>query len=460
MPENTNPLIKLVKQKFDGWVNSSKAFGTSADPLNKTTFQVGNLVTQTEAEGQFEHDWVFRKIVETIPQDSFREGITLKIPEDQDLITDVMSRMENLSAWLNAQEAQVLSRIHGGSLIIVGALDGGEPEEPLNENNIETIRFLTVLDRWDLLPSRYYNDPLSPDFGKPEIYRVQARSIGPGTSQRVPNRMIHESRVIRFDGDYLTTLARVKNQGWHASILQDLREPLRNFGVAVHSGSQLLQDFVTKILKSENLMSLLAGDDDQLSLMKARVNLMGETLSQIGILHIGEGEEFTKVQSPITHFVNLMTKYEEYVAAPTGIPRTRFFGQQLGKLAGASETTKEYYDFIRSTQKEKLSKQIKRLIRLFILAKDGINKGVEPGNWSFEFNPLTQESSEVKAKNRHMQAQTDDLNIENGLITNLEARNSRFGPEGSLDETVLDPDQTALLEEFNEPVEEEGEEDV
>lgn len=454
MPDKPNALVTMIKRKMDGWVNAAKGFGGSKDPRNKTTFQPGSLVDRSEAEAQFEHNWVFRKIVETIPRDAAREGITLKIPDDQDLITDVMARMDSLAAWTSAQEAHVLSRLYGGSVILVGALDGGEPEEPLDEDNIKTIQFLTILDRWDINPHHYYKDPLSPDFGKPSTYKIQARQVGTGTSSVNINKEVHATRLIRLDGDYLTTMGRAKNNGWHASILQVLREPLKDFGVAVGSGSQLLQDFVTKILKSANLMDLMVGDDDQLSLLKARLNLMSESLSQIGILHLGDDEEFKKIQSPITNFVQLMTKYEEYLAAPTGIPRTRFFGQQLGKLSGASETTKEYYDHIRSVQKEKLSKQIKRLIKLFLLAKDGINKGKEPESWSFEFNPLSQETSEQKAKNRHQQAQTDEINIQNGVVTPLEVRDSRYGPEGGLDETVLDEAQTELLKEFNEPVEE------
>ena len=457
MPDKSNALLTAIKRKMDGWVNTAKGFGTDKDPRNKTTFQPGALVTRPEAENQLEHNWVFRKIIETIPRDAAREGITLKIPDDQELITDVMARMENLGAPTSTQEAHMLSRLHGGAIILVGALDGGNPEEPLNEDNIKTIQFLTILDRWDINPHKYYNDPLSPDFGRPSTYKIQARQVGPGTTPTNINQEVHESRLIRFDGDYLTTFGRAKNFGWYASVLQVLREPLKDFGVAVGSGSQLLQDFVTKILKSDTLMKMLNGDDSDLSLFKARLALMSESLSQIGILHIGEGEEYTKIQSPITHFVQLMTKYEEYLAAPTGIPRTRFFGQQLGKLSGASETTKEYYDHIRSIQKEKLSKQIRRLIRLFLLAKDGIRSGKEPESWSFEFNPLSQETSEQKAKNRNIQAQTDDLNIQNSVITATEVRDSRFGPEGGLDETVLDETQSALLKEFNEPVEGEDE---
>lgn len=464
MPDKPNTLLTAIKRRMDGWVNAAKGFGGSKDPLNKTIFQPGSLVTRPEAENQMEHNWVFRKIIETIPRDAAREGITLKIPEDQDLITDVSTRMESLAVWTNIQEAHVLSRLYGGSIILVGALDGGNPEEPLDEDNIKTIQFLTILDRWDIYPHHYYNDTLSPDFGKPSIYKIHARQAGPGTTPANLNQTIHESRLIRFDGDYLTTFGRAKNNNWHASVLQALREPLKDFGVAVRSGSQLLQDFVTKVLESKALMELLAGDETDLNLVKARIGLMAESLSQIGILLIGggdsesTGEKFTKIQSPIQGFVQLMTKYEEYLAAPTGIPRTRFFGQQLGKLSGASETTKEYYDNIRSIQKEKLSKQIKRLIRLFLLAKDGIKSGKEPEAWSFEFNPLSQETSEQKAKNRHQQAQTDQINIENGVITAIEVRGSRFGPEGSLDETVLDEAQTELLKEFNEPLEEPGDE--
>lgn len=446
MDTKTRRMAWILRHRVDTWVNSLTGFGGRKDPLQQTAWQAGQVVTQLEAELMFEHNWAFRKIVEIIPEDAMREGIALSIPDDDDLIADVNERMESLHIMVVIEQAFIQARINGGAVILLGAIDGEDPEMPLNEDDIETIKFANIFNRWEIFPVRFFTDPLDANFSLPEIYRVNPPSFA-GTIQN-QGRMIHASRVIRFDGDYIPEKSRIKNQHWHASILQELREPLKNFGVSCSSAAILLQDFITKVLKSPSMVALMTGDSEDIKDLETRIQLTMSHMSSLGFVLTGEDEEFGKIQTPIKGLAEIMGKFEEYLAAPSGIPRTRFFGQQLGKLAGATETGNEYRDKIRSIQIKKLQPQIKRILSLFLKAKDGINGGAEPDVWSFEFNPLIQESTEQKTLNRKVQAETDTMYLGTGVLTPEEVATSRFGPDGSLEETTVDLTVRRVTKEF------------
>ena len=77
-------------------------------------------------------------------------------------------------------------------------------------------------------------------------------------------------------------------------------------------------------------------------------------MSSDGIVLIGDEEEFDKIGTPMTGYAEMFDKFIDTVSGATGIPKTRLFGQQLGTLAGATETTRDYYDFLKSYQKKKI----------------------------------------------------------------------------------------------------------
>jgi hypothetical protein len=143
---------------------------------------------------------------------------------------------------------------------------------------------------------------------------------------------------------------------------------------------------------------------------------------------------------------DLLKIFMQHSSAAANIPMTRLFGQQLGVLAGATETTRDWYDWIQSYQEEHCKPQVEYLIKLFMLAKDGINKGKEPEEWFFEFNSPWQETDKEKADTRKVIAETDQIYINGGVISPEEVAINRFGPEGYSPETVIDFDNREEFE--------------
>lgn len=251
------------------------------------------------------------------------------------------------------------------------------------------------------------------------------------------NQRIHESRLIRFDGAYLPEISKVQNSGWYDSVLIAINEELKRHGTSVQSGAILMQDFITKALKLPNLAELLSNPEGQTALL-TRVQWAIANTSSLGITLLGEDEEFAKIQTPIAGLVDLLNLYIELISAAAGIPRTRLFGQSLGVLAGATETTRAYYDMVKSYQNKHMRRQIEKLIRIFLKDKSSKTKGREPQEWSFDFCQLWQPTDKEKAEVRKLMADTDQIYINTGVVTSDEIASSRFSPDGYSMETTVD----------------------
>jgi hypothetical protein len=286
-----------------------------------------------------------------------------------------------------------------------------------------------VLDRWQLSITRTFDDPLAPDFGRPELYRINPAAITTDS----PDSLVHASRVIRFDGAWLPDRVRAQNQGWDDSIFTAINENLKQFGVSIQSAAVLFQDFITKTLKIPNLAQLIA--DGEEAVLQARIQYAVGQMSSLGVSLVGDNEEFAKVQTPITGLVDLIDKFMDLTAAAAGLPKTRLFGQQLGTLAGAGETTRDYYDGVKAYQEKTLRAPVTKIIDLLLAEQKS-----KIQDWSFEFSPLWQPTDKELAETRKTQAETDQIYIMNSVLDPAEVAVSRFGPDGYSMETVIDPD--------------------
>ncbi|MGA1876445.1 MAG: anti-CBASS protein Acb1 family protein [bacterium] len=436
--------------RLDLFMNAYNGFGGATDPMARMYFGQGTVLTRTDAEHLYRFDWVSRRIVEVVAEDAIRPWITITIDRDKDKsrVTGLTGRMEELRLQKKILQAAILSRLYGGSVIIIGALDGGSPEKPLNEDTISRIAFFNVLDRWQLTVESRYSDPMKANFGEPEIYRLSPVSA----SVYAPRRLIHESRLVRFDGAFLPDVTRLENDGWYDSELQPINEEVKRFGTSLQGGAVLFQDFITKVLKLPNLADLLQTTEGQTAL-QARIQYAIANASSIGITLLGEDEEFTKIQTPITGLVDLMNLYIEIVCAAARVPRARLFSQQLGVLAGATETTRAYYDMVASWQKDKLQDQIEKIIRIMLRDRSSKTGSREPEEWGFTFNPLWQPTSKEQAEERKLVAETDAIYIDRQVVLPEEVAASRFGPDGYSMETTLDG---KLRAEFERKVKENG----
>ena len=416
--------------KQDNYFNQFSGFGGANDPVNRAVLTAPVNMSQTDVDNQYASAWIFRRAIDVLVEDALREWVDLKT-EDKDLISDINNKVKELKSIKNTMEALKLARMYGGSILVVGATDGGNAEDELKEDNITEIKFLQPLDRWQLNIEKKFNDPLKPNYGEPEIYSIQ-----PLHGER-SNSKIHSSRVIRFDGAYLPPRKKIQNQGWHDSVYTSMVADIKNFILSNQSAGQLLQDFITKVLKMPNLSDLI--ENQQFNSIEARIQFALAAMSNVGLSLIqggDNGEDFQKIQTPITGFPDLMEKMKDTVAAAVGIPKVKLFGQQPGKLAGLDETIRVYYDEVSAYQETELRDKIERLYSLLLKSKE--NKKGEPAEWKIEFNPLRVPTEKEQAETQKTQSEADKNYIEAGVLLPEEVAESRFTDDGFKLDTTID----------------------
>lgn len=432
--------------KTDLFQNTNTGLGTNKDPSVYTLFFKGHVLTANECEALYRFNWAAKKVIEIPAEDATSKGITFET-DNKDTDAALKNRFEELDINGYIEKAIILARLYGGALLIPGIDDGDQDiSTPLDEDKIQSIDYMILLDRYqvNIDDTKRYNNIMNPKYGQPELYTLQPiiQVSGPDMSIR---RDIHESRIIRFDGSFLPDRIKVQNQYWSDSVLMDTYEAIKNFSKTEQSSSQLIEDFVTKVLKMPTLESLL-GTDDGKATIELRIQYAIAQLSSLGMVLIGEDETFDKIQTPITGLVDLIDKFMEFLSSAARIPKSRFFDQPLGKLAGATETTIAYYERIEAYREKKIRVPFETLTRWMLKSKNFITKGKEPEKWGFKFNPLWQEKPNEIIKSKNLQAKTDEIYVNSGVLHREEVRKSRFSDSGYDTETKIDKKYDEELE--------------
>ena len=421
------------------WINQFNTFGTSADPITRTVFGFSARLERTELESLYRHDWVARAVINSIAEDATREWVTFVQEEAGARADDLEDAVESLDTQAKFMEAIILSRLYGGSVMILGAYDGQLLEEPLNEDRVNWFGFLLVLDRWQVFPRAWYRDPSHPKFGLPSHYLVQPVShFGP----TVTNFVIHESRLIRFDGGFLPVRLRLQNIGWGDSSLEPVYEQLRQFGVSTQSGAALMEDFVTRIYKMNDLPEKLGAG--KIGLVQERMRLAAGQLSVHGITVIGPDDEISKEGTPTAGLAKLHEKYIDYVSGASRMPKSRLFGNQTGVLgsSAADADLRTWYDQVRAFQLNKLNKEVKRIARIKAKAEGLPQKG-----WDTFWRPLWQLDEVTASQVAANWANAHSAWVQNGILLPEEIAESTFGHDGiSFDDIVLDKQLRAKVE--------------
>jgi len=454
-------MLQAAEENKDGWENVITGLGTSRDK------RVGSQVippryntNYTENQNLYFSSDMARTAVELIASEMVRQWISI-VANDPKTVDDksrkeesestteerisignlMLNKLEELDAKSKYFEAEVWAQVFGGSLLFIGADDqgGDDPRammQPLDEDRIESIKFLAVFDRWDVHIDSYYTDPSAEKFGQPQYYRLNETTFN-GVSTGI-NALIHESRFIRFDG-VLTNRRRMKeNGGWADPVFTRTRDLIRDYDVAWHSVANILQDFAQAIFKMKGLKDAILSDKDDLVLRRmAQIDLCRGVSRAVPL--DADGEDFDRKPTPLAGLPDLMDRFAYRMSAAFRAPATLLFGQSpSGMQSTGAADIRFFYDQISAKQESSLRPKIERLIKLCFKAKDGPTGGVEPEEWSFYFNPLYRLTELEQADLRNKQANSDKIYIEMGVVSEDEIAYSRFGGDKYSPETILD----------------------
>jgi phage-related protein (TIGR01555 family) len=414
----------------DGMVNLLTGLGTRSDATATARFtnRMPVSMSQAVAEQMYTTSGFARLVVDLMAMEMTREGWEFEGDTEGKINKyfaeiKVKSRINELLKW---------ARLYGGAVAVVFLDDGLELDKPVNYNAIRTINKICIYDRWRVSFSQldfYENGRM---YGEPEFYTITPYGIG-GMIR------VHESRVLRIDGDALPPNVFQQNNYWGASVLDCCYDAIVRLESAYGYTSNILKDFVQTTISINNLADLLQMPDGEAS-VKKRIELLDFSRSIMNMIVLdAENETYDKKASSVSGVPDLIDRFERNLASVTSYPLTKLFGMSArGLNATGDNDVRNFYDTAKSEQAEILTEPLTKLGRMVIAAKDSKIRNINPDDLTINFNPLWQLDDMQQVALRKTQAETDNLYISNGALSPAEVAISRFGGNEYSLETAID----------------------
>tara|TARA_R110000737_G_scaffold352992_1_gene401595 strand:- start:4864 stop:5643 length:780 start_codon:yes stop_codon:yes gene_type:complete len=190
-------------------------------------------------------------------------------------------------------------------------------------------------------------------------------------------------------------------------------EAITNFNTVSQAAATMVYETNVDIMKVKNLMQYLQTAEGTAMLTK-RFTLAGMQKSINNMLLLDTEEQFDKKSNSFSGLPDLLDRYGAAVTGASDIPATRLLGSSASGLNATGEgDLKNYYDMVKSQQVTKY----KNKLDLFdnIMAKSlGLGEDID---LSYTFNPLFQMTPKEIADMNLVDAQRDDIYLNQGVIT-------------------------------------------
>lgn len=402
--------VRALVSRADSWVNAMTGLGTLRDKLTHAQVIPGLKLTDGVLEALFNDDDLAKRIVNKIPREATRRGFDLELEGASDddgaeVNRELMDALRRMHAMPKLREGWIWGRLYGGGAVFIGADDGQDPEQPLNEAAISTVRFLNVLRRPQLHVAQRYADTTLPSYGEPEIFEVH-QSVQAGGELVPTGRRIHASRLIIFGGSLTASSWGARADGWEDSVLQASHHALRETATAWQSVAHLISDASQGVLKIANLVDLIASGGQ--AELRTRIQLMDMARSVCRAMLVdADRESFERVATSFAGLPEMMDRMMMRAAATAEMPVTILFGRSPGGLNATGESDiRGWYDVVSDAQTDVLLPRLERLLQLVMLSKDGPTGGALPERWHVRFRPLWQPTELEQAQVLKLKADT------------------------------------------------------
>lgn len=430
----TSKKVKEIKQKNpfrgDGWMNMLTGLGQPGrDKTTATCFRACPIFSAVQLDELYRSDGLTRRIIDIIASEMMRQGWEL----DGDPEGKIVNKLEQLDAYSKLTQLIQFSRLYGGAVIVMGIADGRPLDEPVNLENIQSIDWLQVFDRWQCMVLFEYmiKDLNDPNYGYPELYQINDYRTG-------AEFLVHHTRILRMDWAKLPPRESNWNNGWGDSVIVSIYDELKNYGAAFANVSAMMQDFVNGILKIPELSQNLNSECDNSQIFR-RLDLANLSKSTTNMMVLDAQEVYEKITTNVTGVPELLDRFMLTLCSVTGIPSTTLFGRSPGGLNATGNTEiRNYYDMVKQYQELKLKPVLEKLTFYLMKDQNGPFKGKEPENWSIQFAPLWQNTEEEEAIVRKIVAETDAIYIDRGVLDSNEVAISRFGGDRWSMNTLID----------------------
>lgn len=427
------------RPRKDGWSSAMTGIGDALYDKNQSHSFTPSELTYEQCVQIYEGDDFGKKAARGPVTDAFRPGWELSITDEgnEDFKDAVEERMRELGVDEAIKTALAQKRALGGSAILLGVRDNKEMSRPLNLKTANNIEFLTNLEPMDIVPAKYYEEPLEPKYGEVELWELRRfGAFVPYVSSKTATSanqakaiLIHESRLIIFNSERISKYSTTLNPAgphWGLSIYTLIYEILRDFNVSWSAAGLAITDFSQAVFSIEGLMQLVIRDESKL---KDRMRAMNMGRSMARAILIDTNEKFERQSIDVSGLPEMLNALSRRFAASIDTPLSVLMGGgQKSDQSEMGDDLRYYYDRLGVIQREEINPVI-RLIASIVMR--GIKKYKIPKKWEIKWHPLWQLTEEQEANARLAQARVDAIYIKHGVLDPQTVAMLRFGGEYS-----------------------------
>lgn len=391
-------MTKPKKVRFDnGYMNSFMPTRQRGRMSNYSSEMMagGELFTQPLLLAQYIHNGFARLICDKPAEAMTSSGFEIDGLTD-DVSDSIKSKLEELDQTKHFNEAFKWRRAFGGALIVMGINDGGDIAEPVNEENIKSIEFLKVYDRFEAYAGDRYEDVKNPKFGKVEFWKIQS-------SDGMQGYDVHETRVLIFDGESVTNDVRRGNDGWGASVIQNCFKELIRLDKSYALSVLLLERMQQAVHGIPDLSEQVSTPEGEQNVTK-RVDVVDRVRGALNTVIIDAAETYEIKSLSISGVKDILEVEAEALSAVSNVQTFILMGRNVGGLSSGSSNLEAWVNQVSAWQNDQYRKPLDRLISLIRRAEtEGETDG---GKYTIEFNPITKISEKDQAEIDYKKEQT------------------------------------------------------
>lgn len=363
----------------------------------------------------------YRKIVSTLADEMTRKWVEIKAKGEDDKsdkiskIVDAMDRYRVRDLFKQAAEDDGFFG-RGQLYFEVKTPSGGiasdmpdELESPLfmdkakiKKGSLVDIR--KVEPAWTYPGAYQSTSPLKKDYYKPLKWYVMGDTV-------------HVSRFAMFISAPVPDMLKAAYNFGGLSMSQRVEPYINNWLRTRNSVGDLIHSFSLSILKTNMQATLQGGDGSDIF---TRAQLFNQTRDNRGLMMVDKDtEEVEQINTPLSGVHQLQAQAQEQMAAIPGIPLVKLLGiTPSGLNASTDGEIRVFYDTVHSLQESLFRPNLKKTIDIIQLSEFG---EIDP-DIVFEFVPLHELSEKEEAETRKLEAETDQIYIDAGVVDPDEVR--------------------------------------
>ena len=403
---------KIKRQKQDMFSNPIARLGFGTQDLMQGTMYPKVLMTENYnlLNSLYRNSWIVQNIINTIPDDMLRAGITItcESEEDEAKVRKVIKRKQIFD---KLRQGLYWGRLYGGAVGMIILKGDNAPEEPLNIDNILPDDFvgIRIFDRWTgVAPSlEIESDIESKNYGLPKYYDIT--NIADGTKLM----RVHNSKIIRFIGRELPYIEKVNTMYWGESEIEAIYNEIVNRDNVSQNMASLTFRANRDYQETDSLDQMLAFNNPQAQEQFWNTLQAQSVLeSNFGLRLINKGDTIHNQQYSFAGLPEVYDRMMMNIAGASRTPVTKLFGRSpAGMNATGESDLKNYYDHIDTLRESKLRPILEDLLK--IIFKSAIGNIPE---FDFDFPSLYQETEMEKADIKQKTIQSQVMLYQGGLI--------------------------------------------